>query len=394
MGVDLAMAHPDTGNHIADVVAAIQAAGMTTVDTFPVDAPIARWPSDSPAEFVAAAVSMDAKLVYVEPRRTSSPARSRLLGFALNGIVNCIEVRDSDGADADGDGADDVDADWVDVDADEIVLQFDFLSRRQTEAAYEALEPDEKAVLDAVLEDPRYDTRSSNSDLEVLVDYGAHLSASRLDALRTIAREKFWNGLEQQLDAEANKVAPLLVRHPKYSVFEPDGENNRRLVRDEFGVTDERIVERAIGEAHSLAYQNGTVDRQNRQRQEEARQARTHVPPLILDQAGFSHRHSQHRAILDPYLKGFESLWGDALASAVVRAENEEERAVRESRYATAARMLLAQNMPRSTAARTLRLSTSAFNRILETRTLDVVLQPDDPILVELAPALRRPPQA
>lgn len=386
------MADPDMSNQIDDVIAAIHGAGLVTVDTFPVDAPVARWPGDSPAEFIATAVSVDAKLIYVQPRRASSMG-SRLLGFAVNGILNCFEARDGESGDAGRAGADATEAIWEDADEDDIILEFDFLSERRTEAAYEALGPTERAVVDAVLKDSRYDTQSSNSDLEVLADYGGDLPASTLDTIRTISRERFWNGLGQQLDAEANKIAPLLVRNPKYSVFHPDREANEQLVRDEFGVTDERIVRRAVREALSLAYHNGTVDRQNRQRDEEARQARRHIPRLILDQAEFSHRNSQHRALLDPYLEGVESLWGDSLASAVVRAETEEERTIRESRYATAARMLLAQNMPRSTAARTLRLSTSAFNRVLETRTADVHLEHDDPILVELAPMLRRPRQ-
>ena len=366
------------------VIALAEGAGLLVVHSFPEDAASVSWPSDVAADFISAAVKLQAGLVYVQPRSSKGP-QWRLVGFPLQGIVNVFEAWDSEVSEEADSHATGLHDDFTDDEAD---LSSGFrVSVSWRDDDYEALPPTLRGLVDAALADVRYDQHSRTGGIEVLGELCADLATDDFERVQKATRGRFWDKVGRRLDAEADRIAPRLVQHPEYTTF--DSAKVDALIRDEFGVTDERVAKRAGRKASEMARENGTSERHMRERREEARRIRANLPSLVVDQACFTNRIAQHHSLLDRHLDGVTSSWGDALASGIVQVETPEEQKSREMRFGAAAHDLKAQGMSGAAISRTLGIGKSAVDKLLQTKRPNVNLTPDDPIVLELAPSLR-----
>lgn len=365
---------------VQPVVEAAESCGLLVWRGFPAAAPDVMWPdSGDVAGFLDVAVRLQARVLYI-----GVVDQELLAGFAIDGVVHTVVLLSHDA---------DEDEDYGDDDEDRypaITARFDPQAwhRNILEQSYQALPEHVRSVVDAVVRDPRYDNHARAEAAAVLAEHASALTSEEFGRVEREARTRFQELVGDELDREADTLAGRLVGHPEFDPLDWSGETAESILLDDLEVDDPRIVRRAARAAQQLAHERGLGKKAQANLDREAAQLLQRLPVLVRDQAGFTSRNAQREALLEPHLGDVSPRRRSRIISAMRDADERENAAMREARYATAVRRLLAAGETKAATSRTLGISSSTLDRLLRNRHPDVELGSDDPILTELAPQL------
>lgn len=296
---------------------------------YPYAAPFVTWENvDDVPGFLDAAVRLGARVLYVDAIRA---------GFAIAGVMHALPLAN--------DEDEDERVSWSDDSA--------HLSWRSSE--YDALTPELRAKVDAVVADMRYDTHRGDS-LDVLVEYGPDLSTEEFAALRSAARLRFDDTVAEVLDVQAQLLAAQVVQNKDFDPVMYWSELEV-TVRRILGLEDPRLVRRVAQAAWQLNDSSGARDRAETALLTAANEMLATVPQLLLDEIGFAGRPGQRASLLAPFLEQRSEWERRHLPSYVDRVLSDDRRRERERerRYATAARLLLARGATKAAHACPLR---------------------------------------
>lgn len=154
------------------------------------------------------------------------------------------------------------------------------------------------------------------------------------------------------------------------------------------GDEDPRVVSRLQQELPGYARESGLARTAEREIAQSARDILEAMPALTRDQLGFASKKATRFQIVDSYLKSLPEGRRQGVVRELVRLEADLYSAMREARYATAARKLLEGADNKAGISRCLGISTSVMDRIMRDHRSDVGLNKDDPILTTLAPEI------
>lgn len=216
----------------------------------------------------------------------------------------------------------------------------------------------------------------------------AHLSADDARAVGTVASRVWYASVHSALEPLAHQLALRLAEDPEFDPLPWGAWLEDFLLARLDGHRPALIW--ITGEAlFAHAESSGAIRRNEAEVKQAAQVALDRMAPLERDIYGFTSRNARRRQLAEQYLQDIRPTRHDLLIYWMSRFESEQAGALREARYATASRQLAALGETRAQISRILGVSTSVLDRIERENRSDVELAPDDPILTDLAPALR-----
>jgi hypothetical protein len=245
-----------------------------------------------------------------------------------------------------------------------------------------------------IAEDPRFDGYDNLLVDQLIEEAGVEPASQDFEQIRSEALTLYFEGPYRALERQARTLARRVLEHPD---FDPllvawDGLTQDDSVRDVIVSHDprlERLVQTTVFQAVT---QKGLRDAAEIEFKKIIGQLMRSIPRLVLDQVGFSSRKVSRDELLEPHLSSIPDRRKTLASYWIKRLEEEHGRSSRETRYAAAALILLQQGLTKKAVSTRLHLSPSTTERLIA-RSLpsDFQLEPNDPIVLELAPELRDP---
>lgn len=334
---------------------------------YPEGLPAVDWPDEKDVVgFLDAALRMKSPVIYLDTVETDDPDTAGFVaGFASQGVMHRLLVGVSEGWDAA----------MSQSDLDDIVTWASSSEHEQRKL------PDHlQAVVDALVNDPRYDAWEMGS-LEIVSEYADGLPTKEFTTIKNAASDQFRNDVAPQLDADAQRLATRVLRAHGFDPLEalqPD------FVAAATGATDERVIRRITRIVNGLAWEKGLRTQAEEEVERAASAILKRMPLPLRDQLGFCSRTTQRQSLLEQYLTEIPAQRHGRTASLVARLEYEQFGSSRERRYATAARVLWNRGMSKASVSRKLGVSTSVLDRLETSHKADVEIDTDDPLWIML----------
>jgi len=247
------------------------------------------------------------------------------------------------------------------------------------------LRPELRRLVNEIVLDPTYDGSPGHKGVGTRA---GNLSADDAHAVGNSASMVWGQTVGEALSGAAQRLAIHLAADPGFDPLPWEEDINAfvasRMVGKRPGLV--ALVQRQL---NNYAQEKGLIAQVEAEIQAHARGALGAMTPLEQDVYGFTSRNAKRLQLAEPYLAGVKENRRRFVVYWMSRYEGEERGLNREARYATAARRLAGQGQTRAAISRSLGISTSIMDRIQRENRADVPLQPDDPILTDLAPSLR-----
>jgi hypothetical protein len=233
--------------------------------------------------------------------------------------------------------------------------------------------------------DPDYDGRN---DSPVVEARSAHLSTEDAESVAHSASMVWSETVENTLTRVTRKLVTHLVADPEFDPLPWDTDISNFVASR---MTGKRpgLVALVQQQLNQHAYESGLMAKVEEEIQHDARTALNAMTPLDRDIYGFTNRNAKRLQLAEPYIRHVKESRRRFVVYWMSRFEGEEAGLKREARYATAIRALLERGETRAAISRTLGVSTSVMDRIERENRRNLILEPDDPILTDLAPTLR-----
>ena len=192
----------------------------------------------------------------------------------------------------------------------------------------------------------------------------------------------------KSLDHTTRELVTHLAADPEFEPLPWDG-HIEGFVADRMVGKHPGLVALVQLQLNQYAFDSGLIAKLEEQFKREAHTALDAMTPIDRDIFGFTSRNAKRLQIAEPYIAHVKDSHRRYVIYWMAKFESEETGLAREARFATAVRALTARGESRAAISRTLGISTSVMDRIQRENRRDVVLAPSDPILTELAPAIR-----
>ena len=241
-----------------------------------------------------------------------------------------------------------------------------------------------KVVNDLVLERD-YDGRPGNAVVDART---AHLSPDDAESVGRSASMVWQDTIGKALDRTTKKLVTHLAEDPDFDPL-PWKEDIDDFVASRLAGERPALVAGVQRELNHYAFESGLIAKVEEEMKRDARAALDAMPPLDRDNYGFTTRNAKRLQLAAPYISDVSERRRRFVIYWMSRIDGEEGGPEREARYATAIRALAGRGQTRTAISRTLGISTSVMDRIERENRHNVALAADDPILTDLAPALR-----
>lgn len=217
----------------------------------------------------------------------------------------------------------------------------------------------------------------------------AQLSASDSQVVGTVASRVWYGSVYSALEPLAQQLALRLAEDPDYDPL-PWGEWLDDFVRTRLDGHRPALIWITRQALFANAESSGQIQRNEAEVKQAAQAALSRMGPLERDVYGFTSRNARRRQLASDYLNDIRPTRHELIIYWMSRFEREQSGAQRDARYATASRRLTVLGEGRAAISRLLGISASVLDRVERENRSDVELAPDDPILTDLAPQLRR----
>lgn len=338
------------------------------LEGIPVGGPWMRWPNDDAQAFVASFAPLKPQVVYVDTIHSS-------VAVVVGGVIHYF-------------GGDVIIGDL------ELEDVFELNDNAWNVRLRSNIPEDIGDIAETIAQDPRFDPLDQMAVDQLIEETGIQTDSPNFETARSQAILLFYDGPEKALQREARKLARRFLEHPEFDplLLTWDGVDQDDLYLEVIGTQEPRLERRVASAVLQAVGQKGLREKAESEFKKAIMDLMSSVPRSTLDQIGFSTRNAAREEILAPYLASVpKQRW--PLAAYWVKKFEEEGRSIREIRYAFAASLLIYRGESKSAVARMLHLSPSAMERILRRSIpVDFRLDPEDPILLELAPELRAQP--
>jgi hypothetical protein len=333
--------------------------GAVLWDGIPLGGSEVVWPNADVRSFLTKAQPLAPRVVYLSPD-------SDVIAIAVGGVVHLFDPEEQRFGDEPGDqGLGDL---------------FD--------SGDDELSPALQELAKQIAADKRFDGHRAD---DLIDESGVEVDPSLYRVISWTAGRIFENGVGGQLEKESRGIVRELLNHPDFDPLLIDfRDEEAHPYIDEAVVGRDprlrRMVQRGLQEA---SWEKGLRDKAEREVKEEATRLLGNIPRLVLDQVGFTSRNATREALLAPFLASVTERRRDSTGQWIKRLDGDRTQAKREVRYAVAGQRLLSAGMAKRAIATKLHLSPSTLDRLLAVRTpISYEFEPDDPIVVELAPEL------
>lgn len=322
------------------------------------------WPGRDVDAFLAQVAALEPRIIYVSPH-------ADVAAVALEGVLHFF---DPDGQRHEEGNTENISS---------------YVSNTSMRGSPDKPErPDLAKLADEIAAHPHFHGRNTE---DVIHELQAAIHPADFDDIQYEAMQRFERGVGAMLKQEARKITRTLLSHPNFdplALHTPFGADSS-VIEDAIQGRDARLRRMVQDALQRTVWEQGLDQLALREVEAHAAKILKAIPILVRDKVGFASRNAFRDELLAPYLIDFTPGRHELIAAEVRRRELREFGADRENRYATAARMLLANGSPRKRAASVLQIGPATLDRILRTRLIDRPLSPKDPILTELAPELR-----
>lgn len=352
----------------ASVEAFAQEIGAVIWDGIPVGGSSVVWlGADAPA-FLEKIRGLAPTVVYVSRDRD-------VIAVAIAGVIHVFDSeRGEFNSETGNQGALVLNIDYDDFDDDD-----------------DQLSPELENLAERIATDDRFD--GDNAD-DLIDELGVEIDINLYTRIASAAHRKFEDGIGGQLEKQSRGIVRELIKHPDFDPLAVDfrDDEGHPYIDDAVDGKDPRLKNMIQDGLREAAWQNGRYESAVREVKEQAAQLLGTIPRMVLDQVGFASRNATRDALLGPFLDSVVERRRDLTGYWIKSLDGERGSGRRrEARYAAAAQRLVAGGATKTAVAAKLLLSPSTFNRLLSIRVAgDFKFDDDDPIVVELAPELRR----
>ena len=340
--------------------------GAVLWDDIPLGGPEVVWPDADVRSFAEKVRRLAPTVVYLSPD-------SDVIAVAIAGVVHVFDPDEQ----RFGETSDDR----------ELGDRFRISLDRGSE---DELSPAMQELANQIAADERFD----GEDADDLIDQsGMDIDPGLYQEIGWAAGAIFREGIGGRLEKESRGIVRELIKHPEFDPLADNfrDEESHPYIDEAVAGRDPRLkrtVQRGLQEA---IWNNGLRDKAEREVKEEASRLIDFIPRLVLDQVGFASRRATRDALLAPFLNSMVEHRRDMTGYWIKRLDGDRAQVKREARYALASQRLLSAGVTKRTIASQLQLSLSTLERLLAIRSPAVSeFEPDDPIVAELAPELRR----
>jgi hypothetical protein len=246
------------------------------------------------------------------------------------------------------------------------------------------LSEDLQALAETIANDVAYDHRDPEG---IVSERAAHLTGKDYSDLEREVTDRFTDGADKVLAREASALVRELLKHPDFdplSLGYAYGSADSDFINFALIGKDPRLKERVERGLLTAAMTKGFIKRAEQEVRAVAAATLEVLSVSDRDRLGFATRNHPRDELLLPYLESVPERRRDRVGNEMRQLEYERFGALREARYATAARILLSRKLSMKAVALKLHIGTSTIDRLLSTRRENVLLEPEDPLQIEL----------
>ena len=347
----------------AAAMALAEELGAVLWDGTPLGGPTVVWPDADVHSFAEKVRPLSPKVVYVSPH-------SDVIAVAIAGVVHRFDPHQQESQ-----GARELPFGALSLDDDD-----------------DELTPELEELAKQIAMDERFSEDGWDVAAELLDASGLDLDRHLRERIVGTAFYIFAESVGEQLEKESRGIVRELIKRPGFDPLALDFRDERAhpYIDQALVGRDPRLKSMVQQGLQTAAWKER--DKAEREVQDEAERLLDAIPRLVLDHVGFASRKASRNSLLEPFLESVAERRRDLTAHWIKKLDGERGAGRKlEVRYAAAAQRLHSGIATSSSIARRLQLSTSVVDRLLRGYVhVGFEFDDDDPIVVELAPELRR----